>query len=63
MKHKKKWHARRRNKFYKKLRRGNSRQVLKEELRTLAFREEAMDFYGETGLSATGIGGNSGLAA
>ena len=63
MKHRKKWRPHRRSRLHKKLRRGNNRQVLKEELRTLAFREEAMDFYGDTGLSATGIGGNSGLAA
>ena len=63
MKHRKKWRPHCRNRFHKKLRRGNNRQVLKEELRTVMLGEEDFDVYGDNGISAAGAGRNLRIAA
>ena len=63
MKHRKKWRPHRRSRLHKKLRRGNNRQVLKEELRTVMLGEEDFDVYGDNGISAAGTGRNLRIAA
>ena len=63
MKHRKKWRPHRRSRRHKKLRRGNNRQVLKEELRTVMLGEEDFDVYGDIGISAAGTGRNLRIAA
>ena len=58
MKHRKKWRPHRRSRLHKKLRRGNNRQVLKEELRTVMLGEEDFDVYGDNGIGSARPQGN-----
>lgn len=56
MRHKKRWQPHRQKKPCKKAQRGNSRQVLKMELRNLTFGREEENRYGDVGVSAAGAG-------
>ena len=63
MKRRKKRQPHHRQKPRKKTERGNSRQVLKMELRNMTFGEEELSYYGEVGLSAFGAGRYNKFAA